>query len=96
MRLLKSRMMLGSALTLSTIGAWIWRRRAQARRRFERLANRVRGECREMPGLRLTFAQACRFWQLEPRVCEQVLTALIKERHLYLAADGRYIACEPQ
>ena len=33
---------------------------------MEALVQRVRGEFREMPGLRLTFAQACRLWQLDP------------------------------
>jgi hypothetical protein len=29
------------------------------------LLDRVRGEYREMPGLQLTIAQACRLWQID-------------------------------
>jgi hypothetical protein len=35
----------------------------------ESLVARIRGEYREMPGLRLTFAQACRLWQLDAPTC---------------------------
>src|SRR5713226_5303881 len=39
----------------------------------ELLAARIRGEYREMPGLRLTFAQACRLWQVDAGACHTVL-----------------------
>jgi hypothetical protein len=39
----------------------------------EPLVQRIRGEYREMPGLRLTFAQAYRLWQVEASTCELVL-----------------------
>jgi len=58
----------------------------------EALVYRVRGEFHEMPGLRLTFAQACRLWQLDPGTCDAVLAALIQDRVLHKTRDGHYIA----
>jgi hypothetical protein len=40
------------------------------------LERRVRGEYLEMPGLRLTPAQAARLWGLEPAVCDAILMSL--------------------
>jgi hypothetical protein len=92
MRSVKSRIIVGSALAVSTIAGWMWRRRTSARRRLELLSIRVRGEYREMPGLRLTLQQACRLWQLDSCVCEQLLATLTDARYLYRTSDGRYIA----
>lgn len=58
----------------------------------ELLITRIRGEFREMPGLRLTFAQACRLWQVEPEACDMVLRALLAESFLTRTADGRFVA----
>ncbi len=58
----------------------------------EDLVRRVRGEFYEMPGLRLTFAQACRLWQLDAQTCEAILDRLVRERVLHRSADGRYLA----
>ena len=58
----------------------------------DELTSRIRGEYREMPGLRLTFAQACRLWQLDTTTCSAVLDNLIAQRFLYRTADGTYIA----
>lgn len=41
-------------------------------------------------GLRLTPEQAQRLWGLESVLCRVVLDALVKERFLYVAADGAY------
>jgi hypothetical protein len=59
---------------------------------FESLAARIRGEYGEMPGLRLTFAQACRLWQLDASTCEMLLDRLLAERFLHRTTDGAYIA----
>ena len=59
---------------------------------FESLAARVRGEYCEMPGLRLTLAQACRLWQLDPSTCEALLEQLVRETFLYKTLNGAYIA----
>ena len=58
----------------------------------ESLAARIRGEYREMPGLRLTFPQACRLWHLDPAACRSVLHTLLEERFLRQAADGAFVA----
>jgi hypothetical protein len=55
-----------------------------------RLLSRIRGEYREMPGLRLTFPQACRLWQLDGPTCQQVLERLLGERFLQRTSDGSY------
>jgi len=44
---------------------------------IEVVTRRVREEFREMPGLRLTPAQATRLWGLEQDICHQVIEALI-------------------
>jgi hypothetical protein len=51
------------------------------------LLERVYGEFREMPCLRLTAAQARRLFGLRADVCERILAGLV--------ADGR-LACESQ
>ena len=56
------------------------------------LVTRIRGEYQEMPGLRLTSAQACRLWQLDPETCHAVLQHLVDERVLALTSDGAYVA----
>ena len=48
---------------------------------------RVRGEYREMPGLRLTVAQAARLFNLEPAQCGQVLDTLVTNGALW--TNGR-------
>jgi hypothetical protein len=58
---------------------------------FDSLVARIRGEYREMPGLQLTFAQACRLWQVDGQTCESVLEHLVRERFLYKTANGAYI-----
>lgn len=59
---------------------------------FESLVARIRGEYREMPGLRLTFSQACRLWQMDSPTCESVLEHLVGEAFLYKTPNGTYIA----
>jgi hypothetical protein len=53
---------------------------------------RIRGEYREMPGLRLTLPQACRLWQLDAATCKVVLQTLIEEGFLIGRQDGTFIA----
>jgi hypothetical protein len=48
---------------------------------------RVRGEYREMPGLRLTVPQAARLFNLEPAQCERLLEALVTDGAL--CTNGR-------
>jgi hypothetical protein len=55
------------------------------------LLSRIRGEYLEMPGLRLTFAQACRLWHLEAAACTAVLEELVAERFLRRTKDDTYV-----
>ena len=54
------------------------------------IAERVRGEYREMPGLALTLAQAGRLWSLDAATCADVLTNLVESGYLSRRADGAY------
>jgi len=51
---------------------------------------RIRGEYLEMPGLRLTSAQAKRLLGLDEQTCLQLLELLTRERFLYRQTDGTY------
>lgn len=44
----------------------------------------------EMPGLRLTVAQAARLFDLEPAACERLLGLLVGAGRLQRSPDGRY------
>jgi hypothetical protein len=55
------------------------------------LEQRIRGEYREMPGLRLTFRQAQRLWGLEPHDCARVLDSLVADGFLEQVTDGCYV-----
>ena len=59
---------------------------------LESLVARVRGEYLEMPGLRVTFARACRLWQLDAATCEMLLDHLVGEGFLNRTASGFYVA----
>jgi len=48
-------------------------------------------EYAEMPGLRLTFSQARRMWNLTDDVCLRALAALIESGYLERRKDGTYI-----
>ena len=56
----------------------------------EALMRRVRGEYREMPGMRLTVDQAMRLWTLDRRTCSGVLDSLVAARFLEQDRHGRY------
>lgn len=56
------------------------------------LTARIRAEFTEMPGLKLTLAQASRLWNLNERVCREALDALIAEGFLYETPSGAFIA----
>jgi hypothetical protein len=45
-----------------------------------------------MPGLRLTFAQACRLWQVDVPTCKMLLDQLVEEGFLSKTNSGFYIA----
>ena len=52
------------------------------------VANRVRREFLEMPGLRLTIRQAARLWGLEPTACAHVIEVLVRSEFLRRVPDG--------
>jgi hypothetical protein len=54
------------------------------------LLRRIKAEYLEMPGLRLTVAQAGRLWGLEAPACLDLLERLIGERFLQRRPDGTY------
>ena len=55
---------------------------------MEHILQRVKGEFLEMPGLRLTDAQAQRLWGLDARTCSVVIDKLIACRFLFRTRDG--------
>lgn len=54
------------------------------------LLRRVRGEFREMPGMRLTADQAMRLWGLDRQACEKMLNSLVASHYLEVDSNGRY------
>lgn len=55
------------------------------------MLQRIRGEYLEMPGLRLTTAQAQRLWGLDRRTCEHALGVLVESRFLSKTRDGAFV-----
>jgi hypothetical protein len=51
---------------------------------------RIDSEYREMPGLRLTLAQATRLWGLQAPQCRALLGALVERGRLVETDDGLY------
>ena len=52
---------------------------------------RVQGEYIEMPGLRLTTAQAQRLWGLDRAACDTLLGALVDAKFLFRTRDGAFV-----
>jgi hypothetical protein len=57
----------------------------------EDAAELIQMEYAEMPGLKLTFWQARRLWNLSEDVCERALAVLTRSGFLAQTADGSYI-----
>ena len=60
----------------------------------EALKARIREEYREMPGMCLTFAQACRLWQMDARASASILDALVADGFLRRTPQGAFRAVE--
>src|ERR1044071_2072108 len=60
----------------------------------EEVLRRVKGEFLEMPGLRLTEAQARRLWGLDAAVCGALLGALVDANFLFQTRDGAFMRVE--
>lgn len=58
---------------------------------FARMLDIVRGEYREMPGLRLTERQAQRLWSLDTATCDAVLGTLESAHFLCRSRNGAYM-----
>lgn len=63
-------------------------------RPIDDVLNRVQGEFLEMPGLRLTGAQARRLWGLDPAICEALLGVLVDAKFLFKTRDGAFMKVE--
>jgi hypothetical protein len=59
--------------------------------RIDELLKRIKGEYLEMPGLRLTAAQAQRLWGLERTSCDALLAALVDTKFLFRTRDGAFV-----
>jgi hypothetical protein len=62
--------------------------------RIDEVLQRIQGEFVEMPGLRLTPAQAQRLWGLERDTCNALLGALVDARFLEQTRDGAFVRME--
>ena len=60
----------------------------------EALKARIREEYREMPGMCLTFVQACRLWQMDARASASILDALVADGFLRRTPQGAFRAVE--
>jgi hypothetical protein len=62
-----------------------------AQQPLDDVLRRVQGEYREMPGLRLTTAQAQRLWGLDRAACDALLGALVDAKFLFRTRDGAFM-----
>lgn len=74
---------------MCSAGSWRW---VAPMPPLDALFARIRGEYREMPGLCLTFVQACRLWQMDAPTCQTLLEQLVRDAFLCKTAKGFYIA----
>jgi hypothetical protein len=58
---------------------------------FEQLAQRIRSEYREMPGLNVTRDQARCLWALDPDECDRLLAHLVGSGFLARTAQNTYV-----
>jgi hypothetical protein len=57
---------------------------------YESLLRRMRAEYLEMPGLRLTLAQAQRMFDVDAAICRTLLDTLVEAGFICVRADGSY------
>ena len=60
----------------------------------DEMLRRVKGEFLEMPGLRLTEAQARRLWGLDAAMCSALLKSLVESNFLFRTRDGAFMRAE--
>jgi hypothetical protein len=61
---------------------------------FAAALRRAKAEFLEMPGLRLTLAQAQRLWALDRALCDAVLAALVEARFLVQSRNASFIRAD--
>ena len=61
---------------------------------IQTLVQRVRSEFLEMPGLRLTPAQAARLWHVDSTLCQQIIEALVGSSFLRWTSAGAIVRAE--
>jgi hypothetical protein len=61
---------------------------------LDAIIRRVRHEFHEMPGLRLTPAQATRLWGLEQATCRAVIESLVASAFLRWTPTGAIIKAD--
>jgi len=61
---------------------------------IDEVLRRIQGEFLEMPGLRLTEAQARRLWGLDVASCRAVLCTLVDAQFLFCTRDGAFMRVE--
>lgn len=61
---------------------------------FTAALRRAKAEFLEMPGLRLTLAQAQRLWALDRTLCDAVLAALVETRFLVQSRNASFIRAD--
>jgi hypothetical protein len=59
---------------------------------LDTLTDRIRAQFGDLPGLKVTFAQACRLWHADEAKCLAALEALVNEGFLRRSASGAFIA----
>jgi hypothetical protein len=62
--------------------------------KLDETLRRIQGEFLEMPGLRLTDAQACRLWGLDAATCAGLLDALVTAKFLFRTRNGAVMRIE--
>jgi hypothetical protein len=55
---------------------------------------RARAEYLEMPGLKLTAAQAARLWSVDAALCRQVLSVLVESRFLAETSHASFVRAD--
>jgi len=55
-----------------------------------KLAQRIREEFEETPGLRLTVGEGAQFWGMDEEICRSVLARLLESGFLAKDVDDRY------
>ena len=61
---------------------------------LEKIAQRVRAEYLEMPGLNLTREQARCLWGLDAETCDQLLAHLVESRFLVCTRHDTYMRAD--